>query len=58
MLLTFEQARQKIIPRILSQKTTRKPLTQWLENAIKSAKIERNDALINKIIVRTEGTQE
>lgn len=57
MLLTFDQAKDRILPRLLSKKQ-QESFNLWLENAIRSAKIERNDVLLNKLTVRTEGTQE
>ena len=55
--MNFEQAKKKIYEVISSEKQ-QAAFTLWLETAIKNAKIEKNEWLINKISVRTEGTQE
>jgi peptidyl-prolyl cis-trans isomerase C len=57
MLLTFEQAKPIITRRILGQKQ-QSAFSAWLETNVKSAKIERNDDLLNKLTVHTEGILE
>ena len=57
MLLNFEQSKGKIVQRITSRKQ-QEAFNRWLENAVKTAKIERNDTLLNRLSVHTEGTQE
>ena len=57
VLLTFEQAKDRIVKIILSQKQ-QEAFSEWLQNQVKKSKIERSEPLINKISVRTEGTQE
>lgn len=56
-LLNFEQAESKIALRLQSQ-MQQEAFQNWLANAVRGAKIERNDAFLNKLVVRTEGSQE
>ena len=55
--IPYEQAKKGIIRRLAAQHE-QNVFSQWLDGAIKEAKTERNDALIDKIRVRTEGEQE
>ncbi len=55
--LTFEQVKPRLIREVAAKKQ-QAAFNQWLESAIKSAKIERNDTLLEKIRVRTEGAEE
>jgi len=55
--LTFDQVKSKLM-RQAAEKRQQRVFNSWLESAVKSAKIERNDTLLEKVRVRTEGAQE
>jgi peptidyl-prolyl cis-trans isomerase C len=55
--LTFEQVKPRLI-RQVNAKKQQAAFNQWLEAGIKSAKIERNDTLLERIKIRTEGEGE
>jgi peptidyl-prolyl cis-trans isomerase C len=55
--LTFEQVKSRLM-REAAEKRQQDIFNNWLESAVKSAKIERNDSLLEKVRVRTEGAQE
>jgi peptidyl-prolyl cis-trans isomerase C len=55
--LTFDQVKSRLM-RQAAEKRQQAIFNNWLESAVKSSKIERNDALLEKVRVRTEGAQE
>lgn len=55
--LSFEQAKPNIFKILLAQKQ-QESFNKWLEESLRAAKIQRNDALLDKIKIRTEGEQE
>lgn len=55
--LSFPEARPRIMTQLRADQQ-QDSFKHWLEGAVKSAKIERNDLLIEKVKVHTEGSQE
>jgi peptidyl-prolyl cis-trans isomerase C len=53
-ILTFSQAKPQILKKLAAQKQ-QEDFDKWLQGVINSAKIERNDLLLEKIKVHTEG---
>lgn len=53
---SYEQVKPKILLQ-LSEQREQRVFNQWLQKAIQSAKVERNDPVIEKIRVFTEGPQ-
>jgi peptidyl-prolyl cis-trans isomerase C len=56
-VVPYERAKKGIMRKFEAQ-TEQEAFSQWLDGAIKTSKTERNDNLIEKIRVRTEGEQE
>jgi parvulin-like peptidyl-prolyl isomerase len=54
---SFDKVKAKLIRRVLADRQ-QAAFSHWLEEAVKDAKIQRNDALLDKIKVRTEGEGE
>jgi peptidyl-prolyl cis-trans isomerase C len=57
MNLSYEQAKPRVMQKILASKQ-QAVFNSWLSNAIKGAKIQKNDGLLSKLLIHTEGNQE
>jgi peptidyl-prolyl cis-trans isomerase C len=55
--LPFEKVKERLLREALGKKQ-QATFDQWLEGAVKAAKIERNDTLLDRIKVRTEAEDE
>ena len=55
--LNYEQAKAKIVKQLVGERQ-QMVFNKWLEKTLKSAKIERNDSILEKIKIHTKGANE